>query len=72
MKVKEYKEYVEGETIELTPDKNVSAMFRHAFTQINNHAEIVNKYEVSEKKSEMRPQKLLQWTKINACFNAME
>ena len=49
MKVKEYKEYVEGETIDLTPDKNVSAMFRHAFTQINNRAEIVNKFEVSEK-----------------------
>ena len=49
MKVKEYKEYVEGETIDLTPDQNITAMFSHAFKRINNRAEIINKFEVSEK-----------------------
>ena len=51
LRVKEYKEYVEGETISLTPSQNVSAMFRHAFTQINNHAEIINNFTLTDKEA---------------------
>ena len=49
MKVKESKEFFEGDDINFVSDKNLSAMFRHAFTQIGNDAEMINafKYEVS-------------------------
>ena len=47
MNVKMYKEYVEGQSINFTTDKNLSSMFRHAFTQINNEAEIINKFNIT-------------------------
>ena len=46
--VKEYKEMMQGETINFTCDQNLSAMFRHGFTQIGNTAEIINKFVESE------------------------
>ena len=47
MKVKESKEFFEGEDISFTCEQNLSAMLKHAFTQIGNDAEIINafKYE---------------------------
>ena len=45
MRVKEYKEYVEGDDITFTSAVNLSAMFRHAYTQINNSAEIINSFK---------------------------
>ena len=44
MNVKEYKEMMEGASINLVSDNNMSAMFKHAFTQINNAAEIINSF----------------------------
>ena len=46
--VKEYKEVCEGKSvnIDLTTG-NMSAMFKHAFTQINNSAQIINSFKVS-------------------------
>jgi len=44
MKVKEYKEFVEGEEFNMTISQNLSAMIKHAFTQINNSATIINKF----------------------------
>ena len=46
--VKEYKEVCErkGVNIDLTTG-NMSAMFKHAFTQINNSAQIINSFKVS-------------------------
>ena len=45
--VKESKEFLEGENIKFTSEKNLSAMFRHGFTQIGNGAQCINgfKYE---------------------------
>ena len=45
--VKEYKEVCEGDNlnIDLT-SSNMSAMFKHAFTQINNSAQIINSFKV--------------------------
>lgn len=40
--VKEFKEVMEGETINFACDQNLSAMFKHGFTQINNNATIIN------------------------------
>ena len=42
--VKDYKEMMEGESIPFVSDKNLSSMFKHAFTQINNAAEIINSF----------------------------
>ena len=44
MKVKDYKEYFEGEDLNVSFVNNVSASFRHAFTQINNSATIINSF----------------------------
>ena len=44
MNVKEYKEMMEGDSINFVCDDNLSAMFKHSFTQINNSAEIVNTF----------------------------
>jgi hypothetical protein len=46
-RVKDYKEYIEGQDIDLTFTSNPSVMFRHAFTQINNSATIINKMTVA-------------------------
>ena len=48
MNVKEYKEMMEGETINLVCEQNMSAMFKHAFTQINNNADIINSFTEGE------------------------
>ena len=48
MNVKEYKEMMEGDTINLVCEQNMSAMFKHAFTQINNNADIISRYSQSE------------------------
>jgi hypothetical protein len=42
--VKEYKEMMEGLSINFTCEQNFSAMFKHAFTQIDNSAEIINSF----------------------------
>ena len=47
MNVKDYKEMMEGETISFVSDVNLSAMFRHAFTQIDNYTEIINSFTVT-------------------------
>ena len=52
LKVKEYKEYVEGADIPLVCDNNLSAMFRHSYTQINNAAEMINNCVFSSSSSE--------------------
>ena len=44
MNVKDYKEMMEGETISCVCDKNMSAMFKHGFTQVGNAAEIINSF----------------------------
>ena len=44
LNVKEYKEMMEGETIALVCEHNMSSMFKHGFTQINNTATIINRY----------------------------
>ena len=44
MNVKEFKEMMEGDSIQFTCEQNLSAMFKHAFTQINNSAEIINSF----------------------------
>ena len=44
MNVKDYKEMMEGQTIKFTCDENMSAMFKHGFTQINNQAVIINRF----------------------------
>ena len=44
LNVKEYKEMMEGESINLVSDMNLSSMFKHAFTQISNNAEIINSF----------------------------
>ena len=47
MNVKEYKEMMEGDSIKMVCDDNMSAMFRHAFTQIGNSAEIITSFTES-------------------------
>ena len=44
LNVKEYKEMMEGDSINFTCEQNMSAMFKHAFTQINNSAEIIRTF----------------------------
>ena len=44
MNVKEYKEMMEGATISCVCDKNMSALFKHGFTQVGNAAEIINSF----------------------------
>ena len=44
MNIKEYKEMMEGASINFTCEQNLSAMFKHAFTQIDNSAEIINSF----------------------------
>ena len=44
MNIKEYKEMMEGLSINFTCEQNLSAMFKHAFTQIDNSAEIINSF----------------------------
>ena len=44
MNVKEYKEMMEGDSINLVCDQNMSALFKHSFTQINNATEIINSF----------------------------
>ena len=48
LNVKEFKEMMEGDSINITCEQNLSAMFRHGFTQIDNSAEIINKFVESE------------------------
>ena len=52
LKVKEYKEYVEGADIPFVCDNNLSAMFRHSYTQINNTAEMINNCVFSSSSSD--------------------
>ena len=48
MIVKEYKEVCEGEVLNIDlASSNMSAMFNHAFTQINNAATIINSFKVN-------------------------
>ena len=49
MRVKESKEFFEGQDISFTTSQNLSAMLRHAFTQIGNDAEIINSFKYSTK-----------------------
>ena len=44
MNVKDFKEMMEGETISCVCDKNMSALFKHGFTQVGNAAEIINSF----------------------------
>ena len=44
LNVKEFKEMMEGESINFTCEQNLSAMFKHAFTQIDNSAEIIRSF----------------------------
>ena len=44
LNVKEYKEMMEGDSINFTCEQNLSAMFKHAFTQIDNSAEIIRSF----------------------------
>ena len=44
MNVKEYKEMMEGDSINITCSQNMSAMFKHAFTQVGNSATIINSF----------------------------
>jgi hypothetical protein len=47
MNVKDYKEVCEGDSIGIDVfEGNVSSMFKHAFTQINNSSEIINSFNV--------------------------
>ena len=49
--VKEYKEVCEGNSVNIDISSgNMSAMFHHAFTQINNSAQIINSFTVSSTK----------------------
>ena len=47
LKVKDYKEYVQGEDLNLSITQNLSAMINHGFTQINNSATIINEFSVT-------------------------
>ena len=47
MKVKERKEFFEGETLNLTTSQNLSAMIYHGFTQIGNAATIINEFSIT-------------------------
>ena len=47
MIVKDYKEMMEGETISFVSEVNLSSMFHHSFTQINNSTEIINSFTVT-------------------------
>ena len=48
MNVKDYKEVCEGDSIGIDVfEGNVSALFKHAFTQINNSSDIINSFNVS-------------------------
>ena len=44
MNVKEFKEMMEGDSIKFACEQNLSAMFKHGFTQINNSAEIIRAF----------------------------
>lgn len=55
MKVKDYKEYMEGSTVNLLFPQNLSAMIKHAFTQINNPATVINKFKVTAGEEEGDP-----------------
>ena len=44
MNVKEFKEMMEGDSINLVCEQNLSAMFKHAFSQINNNADIISSF----------------------------
>ena len=47
MKVKDYKEYIQGDDLNLTINQNLPAMIKHAFTQINNAAPIISQFSVT-------------------------
>ena len=48
--VKEYKEVCEGKTVAIDSfSDNMSSMFKHAFTQINNSTQIINNFKVEAK-----------------------
>ena len=47
LKVKDYKEYVQGEDLNLSITQNLPAMINHGFTQINNSATIINEFSVT-------------------------
>ena len=44
MNVKEFKEMMEGDSIKITCDDNLSAMYKHGFTQVGNSAEIITSF----------------------------
>ena len=49
-KVKDYKEVMEGESIDVDlTNVNLSSLYKHAFTQINNSAPIITKWTESQK-----------------------
>ena len=47
MIVKDYKEMMEGDPISFVSEVNLSSMFHHSFTQINNSTEIINSFTVT-------------------------
>ena len=49
MKVKDSKEFFEGKDISFTSEQNLSAMIKHAYTQIGNDAEIINAFKYETK-----------------------
>ena len=48
-KVKDYKELLQGETVNVdTSTSNLAQLYRHSFTQINNRAPIINKVTLTD------------------------
>ena len=48
-KVKNYKELLQGETVNIDASTtNLSQLYRHSFTQINNRAPIINKVSITD------------------------
>ena len=46
--INDYKQLMEGETFDIELiNKNLSSMYKHAFTQINNDAMVINSYKVT-------------------------
>ncbi len=48
IKVKEHKEFLQGENINFICDDNLSSMFHHEFTQAGNHASCINTFNISQ------------------------
>ena len=70
--VKEYKEMMEGQSINLVCDTNMSAMFKHSFTQINNSAEIINSFNETASGVEGVPQVNITKGACNLICTGME